>query len=274
MCTERNMLEKLLKDIGMSETYSPVIMTAFDKYAQNGSKLDISSIRAALNSPDIYSDQARNIMLFLLLAAKERENGVWTRFPEDIFINTMSDFAGFVRFYKKATGEEGYGKGVWPFHYVNAHIFRLGAFEYEIIEENEKRRVEMHIPEGTALRPDVLKASLLEKEDFFKQYLSEWNDIPIECHSWMLSPVLKDMLPPDSKLIWFMSMFDIFDTDPSFDIYLQFVFDLEYFQWCNGYDLSKLREDTSLQRKMKQFVLSGGKPGVGMGYLNLKKALE
>ena len=39
MCTKRNMLEKLLKDIGMSEIYSPVIMTAFDKYAkENGSK--------------------------------------------------------------------------------------------------------------------------------------------------------------------------------------------------------------------------------------------
>ena len=75
MCTERNMLEKLLKDIGMSETYSPVIMAAFDKYAkENGSKLDISSIRTALNSPNIYSNQVRNIMLFLLLAAKEREN--------------------------------------------------------------------------------------------------------------------------------------------------------------------------------------------------------
>lgn len=37
MCTERNMLEKMLKDIGMSETYSPVIMAAFDKYVkENG----------------------------------------------------------------------------------------------------------------------------------------------------------------------------------------------------------------------------------------------
>lgn len=37
MCTERNMLVKMLKDIGMSETYSPVIMAAFDKYVkENG----------------------------------------------------------------------------------------------------------------------------------------------------------------------------------------------------------------------------------------------
>ena len=40
MCIERNMLEKLLKDIGMSETYSPVIMAAFDKYANGNATLD------------------------------------------------------------------------------------------------------------------------------------------------------------------------------------------------------------------------------------------
>lgn len=34
MCTERNMLEKLLKDIEMSETYSPVIMAVSLTYPQ------------------------------------------------------------------------------------------------------------------------------------------------------------------------------------------------------------------------------------------------
>lgn len=62
-------------------------------------------------------------------------------------------------------------------------------------------------------------------------------------------------------------MFDIFDTDPENKFFMQFLFGLEYFQWCNGYDLTKLPENTSLQRKMKQFVLGGGKPGIGWGHL-------
>ena len=42
MCNERNMLKKLLKDMGMSEIYSSVTMTAFDKYAkENGSKTNL-----------------------------------------------------------------------------------------------------------------------------------------------------------------------------------------------------------------------------------------
>ena len=67
-------------------------------------------------------------------------------------------------------------------------------------------------------------------------------------------------------------MFDLFDTDPDSNFYLQFVFDLEYFQWCNGYDLTKLHENTSLQRNLKKYVLNGGKPGMGLGYLSLTRS--
>lgn len=172
-----------------------------------------------------------------------------------------------MRFYKKATGEEGYGKYLWSMHYAEARIFRLGAFHYEIISEPDKKRVEMHIPEGAELSPQSLDNSLKIKDSFFEKYLPEWKDIPVECHSWMLLPALKECLPQGSRILWFQSMFDLFDTDPDNNFYLQFVFDLEYFQWCNGYDLTRLHENTSLQRNLKRYVLNGGKPGAGLGYL-------
>lgn len=275
---KRLALAELLKKIEMSETYSQKILSAFDMWisqerSRGTEQLDIPYIRKLLRADETANDQLKIIMLFLVLASEEYENGVWKRFPEDIFISTMSDFSSFVRFYKKATGEEGYGKWLWPFHYVDARIFRLGAFEYELIEENGKRRIEMHIPEGTELLPNVLKASLIKKNEFFAKYFPDWQNIPIECNSWMLSPALRDMLPEGSKILWFQSMFDIFETDPDNKFYMQFAFGLEYFQWCNGYDLTKLREDTSLQRKLKQFVLNGGVPGAGRGYLKEAYAL-
>lgn len=264
--TKRQELTKLLKDINMSETYSAKIIAAFDVWAGNENNLfEISFIKKAIYENT--SDQAGTIMLFLLLSLEEYDNGAWSKFPKDIFINTISDFSAFVRFYKKATGEEGYGKGTWPIHYAQARIFKLGAFEYEIINDPDKKRVEMHIPAGTDLSPEVLENSLAIKEDFFEKYLPDWKNIPIECHSWILSPVLKDMLSPGSKILWFQSMFDIFDTDPDNNFFMEFAFHLEYFQWCNGYDLTKLPETTSLQRNLKQFVLNGGKPGIGLGYL-------
>ena len=155
---------------------------------------------------------------------------------------------------------------------AEARIFRLGAFHYEIISEPGKKRVEMHIPEGAELNPQSLERSLEIKDEFFGKYLPEWREIPVECHSWMLSPALKECLPPSSRLLWFQSMFDIFGTDPDSNFYLQFVFDLEYFQWCNGYDLTRLPEKTTLQRNLKKFVLNGGKPGMGLGFLKNQKS--
>lgn len=267
--TERNALIGLLKEINMSETYSDRIIQEFDYWIKDESNLlDISYIKKAVYQE--VSNQTRTIMLFLLLALEEYYNGAWSRFPRDIFIDTISDFSSFVRFYKKATGEEGYGKGTWPIHYAEARIFKLGAFEFEIISEPDKKRVEMHIPEGSELSPSALENSVKLKESFFSKYLADWKDIPVECHSWLLSPVLKDMLPKDSRILWFQSMFELFDTDADNNFYMQFAFGLEYFQWCNGYDLTKLPENTSLQRNLKQFVLNGGKPGIGLGYLKLR----
>lgn len=53
-------------------------------------------------------------------------------------------------------------------HYAEARIFRLGAFHYEIISESDKKRVEMHIPEGAELSPQSLDNSLKIKDRFSK----------------------------------------------------------------------------------------------------------
>lgn len=264
--TKRSELTGLLKEINMSETYSAKIISAFDSWAdREAGAFDKAHIKQAIYAD--LSDQAKTVMLFLLLSLEEYHGGAWAKYPRDVFIYTIADFTLFVKFYEEATGEEGYGKGAWPIHYAEARIFRLGAFEFEIISEADKKRVEMHIPEDAEFTPQALKNSLELKNAFFKKYLPEWNDIPIECHSWLLSPALKDMLSEGSKILWFQSLFDIFDTDSENNFYMQFLFDLEYIQWCNGYDLTKLPEKTSLQRKMKQFVINGGKPGIGLGYL-------
>lgn len=272
IASKRQELTDLLKEINMSATYSEKIIAAFDEWTHNNAvSFEIPFIKESIYAGA--SNQTRTIMLFLLLSLVEYENGAWSPFPRNIFIDTISDFSAFVRFYKKATGEEGYGKYLWPMHYAEARIFRLGAFHYEIISEPDKKRVEMHIPEGAELTPQSLGDSLKIKDSFFGKYLPEWKDIPVECHSWMLSPALKECLPQGSRILWFQSMFELFGTDPDSNFYLQFVFDLEYFQWCNGYDLTKLRENTSLQRNLKKYVLNGGKPGMGLGYLKFHEAI-
>ena len=91
----------------------------------------------------------------------------------------------------------------------------------------------------------------------------EYADKPVYCHSWLLSPLLKDMLPPTSNILRFQEMFDIApDEKPSNDVLL-WVF--------KNPKLPKedLPEDSSLQRKLKRFLLAGNQFLAGKGYLRM-----
>lgn len=113
----RKNLEKLLSDIKMSETYAPEILVSYDQW-QSEENCSEERARGLLSSHKIFADQKKIVMLLLYIILCERENGVWKRFPEDIFIDTMSDFTRYVAFYKEATGKEGFGKSDWP---LNLH---------------------------------------------------------------------------------------------------------------------------------------------------------
>ena len=76
----------------------------------------------------------------------------------------------------------------------------------------------------------------------------------------MMSPKLKELLPADSRILWFQSLFEFQKYTPTLRWVLEFVFKLEEFQH-KTVNLQDLREDTSLQRAMKKYILAGGDPG-------------
>lgn len=257
-------LIKLLSDIQMSETYSEKIIAAFDSLLSEHESLSIGQARQMLSEADVMSNDEKLITVLLIIALEERKYGVWQRYPEEVFIHTMHAFALYVEFYREAVGHEGYGKSLWPLRITDAKVFRLGIFEYELEESKE---ISMHLPSDTVLTKENMLASIKKAKEFFTEYFPDIWGCPIFCESWLLSPVLEDMLPPDSKIRQFRSLFEITEFDPNVDLYLEYVFKLEYFQRANGVDLNSLCENTSLQRAMKKFVLSGGKPGAAKGYL-------
>ena len=85
----------------------------------------------------------------------------------------------------------------------------------------------------------------------------------VYCHSWLLSPQLKDFLPEGSNILRFQELFDIrIDSIPG-DGVLQWVFK------DPGLSPEDYPENTSLQRKLKQFFRNGGQFREGKGYLRL-----
>ena len=265
----RARLAALLAAIDLPGGYDKPVLAAYDQWsaALSPEADSLQEARRILGTDAAYASQPFTMMLLLHTAAEERDHGVWQRFPEEVYLDTMRAFRRFVEFYREATGEYGYGKGVWPLLHVSAKVFRIGELEYEISSNPERPGVHMHIPAGARLEPAVVADSLARERAFMQAYFPGMADAPHSCESWMLSPAVVSMLPEDSRIRWFAGLFDVVKTLPEEKWYLEFVFKLEYLQWHKGIDLTTLREDTALQRQLKAYLLAGGKPGTALGYL-------
>ena len=203
----------------------------------------------------------------LLTALENRESGAWKGIDDRIWIDTMKAFTRFVKEYFASYGSYGFDRGQWTTRQAGAKLFRLGELEYELTEsEDGSAEVALHIPSDVSLEPAGLNASVERARAFLSERFPQWENAPISCCSWLLSPALDRLLPPGSRILRFGQAFDLTGVDPEPDDALQWVFGLAEGQKA-GADLRALPEDTVLQRNMKALLLAGGKVGEGRGLL-------
>ena len=227
------------------------------------------SVLAGLSGPAApEGDSGAGILMRQLMqAAESRLWGAWKRIPEEIWIETMKAFPRFISEHRRSYGYDGFDRAGWTVRQAGARIFRIGELEYELAEtEARKREIGVHIPSDARLEPERLNDSLTRADAFLREFFPEWAGLPKTCESWLLSPVLKEWLPPDSRILRFQEAFDLLENLPDNDAALEWVFHVAEGQRA-GLALAGLPEDTSLQKNMKALLLSGGKPGAAYGVL-------
>ena len=111
------------------------------------------------------------------------------------------------------------------------------------------------------MEPSAIQASFHSFREFLNKYFPDWSGTDWYCESWMLSPALSELLPEHSNLIHFQKMFDLVSVDYESMAVLDWVFPGE------TPELDKLSENTTLQRNLKKFLLSGKKFGWAEGKL-------
>ncbi|MBE6696304.1 MAG: hypothetical protein E7587_07615 [Ruminococcaceae bacterium] len=132
---------------------------------------------------------------------------------------------------------------------------RLYKDEWEIAVGCEDHTIEVHIPSGVSFTQEDLAAAY---KDVLKIIESSHPDVKPKafmCTSWLLSTQLKDFLKPTSNIIGFQSKFNCkipIYSDGVGVIYFLFLSSVE------ESDYTKLPENTSLQKKIKEYYLSGG----------------
>ncbi len=188
-------------------------------------------------------------MLKVMLRAAEishrkyRERGI----SEQVFTDTMGCFSRFVREYKACFGHYGFDRGFWTGRQLSLSLFRLGTLEFET-------NGAVHIPSDADLSESALDESFSFARSFFP-------NVRFCCDSWLLSPVLGELLPPSSRINRFRERFEIQSVDAKNDGYKFWVFQNAKLS------AEDFPENTSLQRAIKRHVLAGGDIGAAFGFL-------
>ena len=187
----------------------------------------------------------------------------WLRagIPQAIYRDTIAFATRYLNDAKKAYGRYRFMAGWWFQRHLAMELFRLGSLEFELFPHEEGKRIYIHIPTDASLRPEALDDSFARLRAFTAAFYPDWAEAPVYCDSWLMTPVLKEMLPAESRILAFQRRFRLLSVKEDHMGAVEWVYP--------GHEgpYETLPEKTLLQKKMKPFLLAGGKPGWAEGIM-------
>ena len=193
------------------------------------------------------------------------------KIPEKIFADTLKCFTRFLKEHEVSFGCCGFDRDFWTGRQLSLLLFRLGELEFEIVSEEGENAgmaqsekdspylLHVHIPSDADLSTERGDESFRMAEQFFAEHFPKTAGSKFACDSWLLSPALKELLPEGSRILQFQNRFEVKSWNQDADDFLEWVFKRK------DLPLEELPEETSLQRKMKAYLLNGEKIGEAYG---------
>ena len=159
----------------------------------------------------------------------------------------------------------------WFDGFFNLTRFALGRLQFEIthihtdyekngvvLKKDVSRVIGVHIPRtGTPMDKESCDKSYAMAREFFRDEVGE--SAPFVCHSWLLYPVHREILPTNTNTYRFLSEYDIVESGVNGGHDLWRLFDTD------ERDPDKLPTNGSLRRAYVDYLKKGGRPGWGFG---------
>lgn len=160
----------------------------------------------------------------------------------------------------------------WFPRFFQVSRFSLGCLQYETFEMPETYTVNgvllqkgqtvinVHIPGGGPLLPKEVTDSFRQAAAFYAP-LFDGEIVPFVCHSWLLFPPNRQILPPQSRILQFMDQFEIVAEDrdaANHDAW-------RIFNTMKSDDPDALPHNTSVQRAYAEWLKAGNCMGEGFG---------
>ncbi|MFF7979253.1 acyltransferase domain-containing protein [Streptomyces sp. NPDC007901] len=211
------------------------------------------------------------------IRARHRALGI----PDDISRHTLADLGRGMALHRRRYGGGGLGtrQAHWLTRHFGGRLYQLGRLQYERtgLGERTARAVtaagtgvtagepclNLHIPDFLGpLTSAAFDHSLARARDFFTRYFPEESPAVATCHSWLLDPQLRRLLPAHSNIVRFQERFrpGWEDPEPADTTPVGFVFGVP------DLPVADLPRRTSLERTVGDHLRAGGHWYVGHGW--------
>ena len=244
-----------------------------DLLAQYRETLDaLSRLAERVNVPY----QAVHMLFLLCLSRRTKELYEARGISDEIYWMSMKDMTWKLRECHRFDGVWGTNTAPWFERFFRLTRFALGRLQFEpcistqyyekngLVLEPGGLVLNVHIPSCGPLDPDACMDAFRQAEAFFGDLFGE-RPVVVHCCSWLLYKEHERILPENSNIRKFMKFFDIVDgrTNSGHDLWRIF--------YCKETDdLTKLPQQTGLQRAYVKMLQEGTPTGVGIGIFFLK----
>lgn len=151
---------------------------------------------------------------------------------------------------------------LWAVYFIRARIIEIGRLQYEYEDtKNNISIVKIHIPRGKKLDLTEVKYSIKKSKDELEK-IYKLDRIKYVCNSWLLSNQIYNILDKNTNISNFHDLFVVSDGENCINDIINFVYGINE---CNDY--KTLSEETTLQKKIKNKLLSEEKFYLGLGIL-------
>ena len=210
------------------------------------------------------------LKLYLHWASETRDRYERLGIPEDYFWDSMQDLPIWAWDHLEKHGSPGFATWPWVGRSLCLEVIRIGRLQFEAAQLPHEAVLDgtvypagtpvlgVHIPAGRSLDPDAVQDSLDRAPEFFRTYFGLSFRL-MHCHSWLLSPALRELLPAHSRILRFQDRFRVYRTDNE-----ERQAESRVFGFCSD-DPREYPENTSLQKAVKQYLLNGKEVLMGHG---------
>lgn len=155
-----------------------------------------------------------SLRFFVAIAGETYKRYQEHQMKEDIFFDSLSDISLWCIECFRQHGVYGLAEVRWIAKSLNLKLFRLGRLQFEpqvlqnVLAGEEysfpkgTEYLYVHIPAGGSLLHEACLYSFQWADSFFNSKYKFFF-----CKSWLLSPVLKEILPPESNILRFQEFF-------------------------------------------------------------------